>query len=160
MKNFAITGTLRKQGEYKEFFGHTFIIWDLSFTQDWITEEVTSIWICAWSTYYMPPLPNCKISLLSLTRSSKKNQAYLKTDSLTMPVLTTICNASSSWKCYIINTDCWKMAFQSTHLSFSTSSLRETSPYWRMSSWMGMCGHLCGHQKADLTTVTSKERCW
>lgn len=35
----------------------------------------------------------------NLTRSSKKNQAYLKTVSLTIPVLTTICRASSSWKC-------------------------------------------------------------
>lgn len=67
----------------------------------------------------MPPLTNCKIPLSTLTRSSKKNQAYLKTDSLTMPVLTTICNASSSWKCYIIKTDCWKMAFNNSSFIFN-----------------------------------------
>lgn len=43
MQNFAITAIVRKKGEHQKLFSFsTFIIWDLSFTQGWITEEVTT----------------------------------------------------------------------------------------------------------------------
>lgn len=67
------------------------------------------------SLMWATSLPFCNVFLLpygaethtcqDLTRSSKKNQAYLKTVSLTIPVLTTICRASSSWKCWTTTTE-------------------------------------------------------
>lgn len=99
-------------GEYGESSSCTSIIWDLSFShRGWITEAISNqVNLCLeyLLSGALSPLTYYKIPLSNLTRSSKKNQAYLKTDSLTMPVLTTICSASSSWKCYIIKIECWE----------------------------------------------------
>lgn len=71
-------------------------------------------WIKCQFLLWDTSLPSCHVfvmpyqaqteTCMNLTRSSKKNQAYLKTVSLTIPVLTTICRASSSWKCWMTNT--------------------------------------------------------